>query len=194
MELPRLGEIRQRSHLFEASTAWSFTRFDLAAGGEAQLVEGIWTDGGFFEMLGVPAVLGRTLSPQDDQRGGGPDGPVAVIGYGFWQRQFGGAADVIGRAVNLDGVSFTIVGVTPPEFFGLEVGRSFDVAVPLQTEALIRGRDSALESASTNFLSILARLAAGQPIETTAGELRREQREIRDATLEPMSKEAADRF
>ena len=87
-------QIRQRSHLFEAATAWSFTRFNLAAGGEAQFVEGIWADGGFFEMLGVPAVLGRTLSPQDDQRGGGPDGPVAVIGYGFWQRQFGGAADV----------------------------------------------------------------------------------------------------
>ena len=70
-----------------------------------------------------------------------------MISYGYWQRQFGGAADVVGRSLRLDGVPFTIVGVTPPDFFGAEVGRTFDVVVPLQTEPLIRGRDSALNPA-----------------------------------------------
>jgi putative ABC transport system permease protein len=191
---PAWEQIRQRSHLFEAATAWSFTRFNLASGGETQFVEGIWADGGFFETLGVSAVLGRTFSTLDDHRGGGPDGPVTVISYGYWQRHFGGAADAIGRSVRLDGVPFTIVGVTPRDFFGVEVGRSFDVVVPLRTEALIRGRDSALDSASTNFLSILARLKRGQSPDAAAAELRRVQPEIRDATLGPWRKDVADRY
>ncbi len=191
---PAWEQIRQRSHLFAAVTAWSFTRFNLGSGGGTELVDGILADGGFFETLGVPAVLGRPFSALDDRHGGGADGPVTVIGYGYWQRRFGGAADVIGRSVRLDGVPFTIVGVTPPDFFGVEVGRSFDFAVPLRTEALIRGRDSVLDSAATNFLSILARLKPGQSLESASAELRRMQPEIRDATLGPWSKDVVDRY
>jgi len=191
---PAWEQIRQRSHLYQAATAWSFTRFNLASGGETQYVEGIWADGGFFETLGVGAVLGRTFSTVDDQRGGGPDGPVAVISHAYWQRQFGGVAGVIGRSVRLNGVPFTIVGVTPSDFFGVEVGRSFDLIVPLRTEALIRGRDSALDSASTNFLYLLARLKPGQSIEAAIVDLRREQSGIRDASLGPWSKDVADRY
>ena len=87
------------------------------------------------------------VTPTDDRRGGGPDGPVAVISYGFWQRRFGGAADVIGQQLTVERVPFTIVGVTPPEFFGTDVGRTFDVAIPLGTEPLIRGKESALDRA-----------------------------------------------
>jgi predicted permease len=192
---PAWLQIRQRPHLFESASAWSFSRFDLASGGETQFVEGIWADGNFFELLGVPAVLGRTFSTVDDQPDGGPDGPVTVISYGCWQRRFGGSQDAIGRVVRLNGVPFTIVGVTPQEFFGVEVGRSFDFIVPLlPTELLARGRDSRLESASTNFLSILARLKPGQSLEAASAALRQVQPEIRNATLEPWSKDVADRY
>jgi putative ABC transport system permease protein len=191
---PAWEQIRQRPHLFEGATAWAFTRFNLASGGETQFVEGIWADGGFFDMLGVSAVLGRSFSPRDDEPGGGPDGAVTVISYGYWQRHFGGSADVIGRPVRLNGRPFTIIGVAPPEFFGLEVGRSFEFAVPLRTEALIRGPDSALASASTNFLTILARLERGQSLESAASELRRVQPEIRGATLGRWSKDVVDQY
>ena len=66
---------------------------------------------------------GRTWTVDDDRRGGGPDGAVAVISYAFWQRRFAGAHDVIGRSLMVERVPFTIVGVTPPGFFGLDVGR-----------------------------------------------------------------------
>jgi putative ABC transport system permease protein len=191
---PAWDQIRQRPYLLEAATAWSFTRFNLASGGETQFVEGIWADGNFFGMLGVPAVVGRTFSTLDDRPGGGLDGPVTVMSYRYWHTRLGGATDVVGRSIRLNGVPFTIVGVTPPEFFGVEVGRSFDFIVPLQTEALIRGRDSALDSASTNFLSILARLKPGQSLDVAAAELRRVQPEIRKATLGPWSQDVADRY
>ncbi|HWF85364.1 MAG TPA: ABC transporter permease, partial [Vicinamibacterales bacterium] len=131
---PIWEEIRQRPHLFDATAAWSFTRFNLATGGEKQLVDGVWVSGSFFETLGVPALIGRPFSDADDRRGGGIDGPVAVISYSFWQRRFGGAADAIGRSLRLEGVPFTIVGVTTPDFSGPEVGRAFDVMVPVGDE------------------------------------------------------------
>lgn len=128
---PIWEQIRDRQEPFQSTGAFSLTRFDLAQGGEADLAEGLWVSGGFFDALGIPAMLGRTLTPQDDRRGGEPDGPVAVVSYAFRQRRFGGAGNAIGKRLTLNGVPFTVVGVTPPSFSGPNVGRSFDVAAPL---------------------------------------------------------------
>ena len=191
---PFWAEIRRRPQLFEAATAWSFTQFNLSSGGETRFVGGLWADGGFFKALGVPVVAGRAFSEIDDQPGGGPDGAVAVISHGYWQREFGGAAEAIGRSVRLNSVPFTIVGVAAPDFFGPEVGRTFDFIAPLRTEALIRGGDSALESSSTNFLTVIARLRPDQSLDTAAAALRSHQREMREATLEPWRKDVLDRY
>ena len=114
---PVWKQIDRREDLFDRAAAWSFTRFNLSSGGEAAFVDGLWASGSLFDALGVPALLGRTFSDADDRRGGGADGPVAVISYGLWQRHFRGAADAVGRSLPLDGVPFTIVGVMPPGFF-----------------------------------------------------------------------------
>src|SRR2546428_8657422 len=76
---PIWDQIRQRGQLFDGAFAWSSSRFNLASGGETAFVDGIWASGGMFDTLGVPAMLGRTFTEVDDRRGGGPDGPVAVI-------------------------------------------------------------------------------------------------------------------
>ena len=191
---PFWAEIRRRPQLFEAATAWSFTQFNLSSRGETRFVGGLWADGGFFRALGVPVVTGRAFSESDDQPGGGPDGAVTVISHGYWQREFGGTAEAIGRSVRLNSVPFTIVGVAAPGFFGPEVGRTFDFIAPLRTEALIRGGDSALESSSTNFLTVIARLRPDQSLDAAATALRSHQREIREATLEPWRKDVLDRY
>jgi predicted permease len=175
--------IRDRREAFGGATAWSSTRFNLAAGGQTELVDGIWASGQFFDVLGVQAVLGRTFTPEDDRRGGGPSGPVAVISYGFWQRRFGGSADVIGKPLMVERVLYTIVGVTPPEFFGAEVGRKFDVAVPIGTEPLVRGRESALDRRSNWWLAIMMRLKPGQSVDAGTSVLRGMQPQIREATM-----------
>jgi len=182
---PIWEEIRDRhAHLFDGAMAWSETRFDLAAGGEAEFVDGIWASGGFFEVLGVPAILGRTFTAEDDRRGGGPGGPVAVISYRFWQQRFEGAADVIGRPITIGRLAYTVVGITPPEFFGPEVGRSFDVIVPIGTEPLMRGpANSGLDRRSMWWLEIMARLTPGQTAEQATTALRHVQPQIREATL-----------
>jgi predicted permease len=192
---PFWEQIRRRPDLFAGTAAWSFTRFDTSSGGETQFVEGMWVDGGFFTTLGIPAFRGRTVLASDDQPGGGQDGAVAMISYGYWQRQFGGAGDVVGRVLTLNSVPFTVVGIAPPAFFGMEVGRTFDVAAPLATEALVRGRDSTLDSAATNFLSIVGRLKPGQSPDSAQAALRVVQHEIREATTEASwTKDLRDRY
>lgn len=82
--------------VFEGAFAWSFARLDLAQGGETELVQCIWAGGGFFDVLGLTAILGRTFNEVDDRPGGVREGPVAVISYEFWQRRFGGAPEAVG--------------------------------------------------------------------------------------------------
>ena len=173
---------RRASQMFDGAVAWSDERLNLsAAGGEVQAVDGLYVSGDFFSTLGVPALLGRTLTARDDARGGGADGPVAVISYGMWQRRFGGDADVIGTPLVIERVPFTIIGVTPPEFFGAEVGRSFDVAVPINAQRLIRDKDSDIDKGF--WLYIMVRLKAEQTAQAATSLLR---------AVEPQIREAAD--
>jgi predicted permease len=182
---PLWEEIRDRDkQIFDGAFAYSTPRFNLAGGGETRFVNGIMASGEYFEVLGVPAILGRTFTPADDVRGGSPDGPVAVVSYSFWQRQFGGAADAIGRTIALDRVQFTIIGVTAPEFTGVDQGNSFDVAVPLGAEPLIRGaKESAMDQRTWWWLRIIARLKDGDSLEHALVALRTVQPQIREATL-----------
>ena len=191
---PAWKEIRRRTELWEAATAWSFTQFDLSSGGATRFVTGLFADGDFFNTLGVPAAVGRTFSALDDQPGGGPDGPVVVISDRYWQRELGGAANAIGTSVRLNSVPFTIVGVTPPGFFGPEVGRDVDAIVPISAEALIRGRDSELGESAANFLTLLARLKAGQSLNAAAAAFRGVQGEVRQATIGPWGPDVTARY
>src|SRR5262245_23421361 len=99
---PIWEEFRRRPELFAGAAAWSGSRFNLSSSGETQFVDGIWASGRFFDTLGVPALLGRTFTDDDDKRGGGTAGPVTVISYGFWQRHFGGAASAVGSTLSID--------------------------------------------------------------------------------------------
>jgi len=162
-------ELQPHASLFDDAFAWTPARFDLAERGERQPVAGIFASGGYFAALGVAAIRGRTFTPADDRPGGGADGAVAVISYGLWQRRFAGADSVIGTPLVVDGATVTIVGVTAPQFRGLDVGSAFDVAVPLETEPLIRGSRSGLR---TSRLLVMLRLKPGQSLEAATGTLR----------------------
>jgi putative ABC transport system permease protein len=183
---PIWEQIQQRTDIVDGAFAWSTlgARFNLAQGGESQFVRGMFTTAGLFPTLGVTAALGRTLTPADDRRGGGPDGAVVVISHAFWQRHFGGAPDVVGRTLVLERVPLTIVGVTPAGFLGPDVGRSYDVAVPFGVEPLMRGTaESWLDRRSTWWLSIMVRLKPEQTLDEATLVLRGVQGSVRAATL-----------
>jgi predicted permease len=181
---PIWESIRARRHAFAADAfAWATVRFNLSSSAATDMVEGLYASGGMFEVLGVPAALGRTFTQQDDVRGGGPDGAVAVISHAMWQRRYGGAPDVIGKSLAIERVPFTIIGVAPKGFFGPDVGRSFDVAVPLGTEPLIRRDDSALDARLSWWMNIMVRLKPGQTAEQATAVLRSLQPHIREETI-----------
>ena len=182
---PIWEQFRDRPDLFAGSFAWSSTRFNLSQSGQTEMVDGVWASGGYFDVLGVKPLLGRVFTTDDDRRGGGPDGPVAVISYEFWQKRFGGAGDAIGKSLTVERVPFTIVGVTPPDFFGVDVGRTFDVVIPIGTEPLIRGKESSLDRRSNWWLAIFVRIKPEQTLESATMALRGVQPQMREATLPP---------
>jgi len=180
---PQWEYLRDNQDVFAGLTVTGGARFNLSAGGEARPVSGLFVNGQYFDTLGVTPIVGRTFSRDDDRRGGGPDGPVAVLSYGFWQREFAGDAGVVGRSIVLDGSPFTVVGVTPRDFFGVQVGQAFEVAVPLGTEPIIRGPESSLDRRSNWWLTAIARLAPGQTLEQAQSRLRALQPQLREATM-----------
>ena len=182
---PIWEQIRDRSDLVDGAFAYSSSRFNLSTTAQTDYVDGFWASGRIFDVLGVPAILGRTFTEADDRRGGGPDGAVAVISYRYWQSRYGGAADLIGQQLTIDRVPYTIIGVTPPEFFGVAVGRTFDVAIPIGTEPLSRGKESILDRRSTWWLEVFIRVKPNQTLESAAAALRGVQPQIREATLPP---------
>ena len=174
----RMRERAMTTASFEDGFAWAPVRVDLSDGGEVRPADALFVSGGFFSTLGVPALLGRTFTPADDQKGGGPEGVVAVISHSLWQRRFNGAADVIGTALPVDGVRCTVIGVMPPDFFGIEVGQPFDVALPLAVEPAVRGARAFLHQPSALMLTAMFRLAPGQSVETATAALRAMQPDI----------------
>ncbi len=182
---PIWQQIHDRQDAFAGVVAWGETRLHSVQDGQPAELRGLYVNGEFFDVLGTPAWLGRTLTRRDDQRGGGQDGPVAVISYRYWQQRFGGSPSAIGSTIALDRVPFTIVGVTPPDFFGLDVGQTFDVAVPFGTEPLVRGRESTLDNRSVWWLNVMVRVKPDQSVADAAARLRAMQPRIREATRPP---------
>ena len=159
-------KLQARTGLFDGSLAWFGRPVALGQGAQSDVANGLFVSGGFFTTLGVPARSGRVFTPADDVRGGGTSGPVAIVSHAFWQRRLASDPHIIGTSVIVEGVSFTIVGVTPREFLGLEVGQSFDVALPLAAEPLIRGNDSALLQPASYLLLVMLRLKPSQSLQS----------------------------
>jgi putative ABC transport system permease protein len=167
---PLFQAIRAQQQGFSDVFGWGITTWNLATDGEYRPAQGLYVTGGFFGGLGVKAQIGRVITDADDKAGCGA--PGAVLTHGFWQSRYGGNPSVIGQPITLDGRSFEVIGVTPPNFFGPEVGRSFDVAIPVCAEPMIRGTGSALGKPDYWFLDMMARLAPGWTIERADAQLR----------------------
>jgi predicted permease len=156
---PQWDEIRRNQQAFAEVMAWSNDRINLAPGGEPHYAQALHVSGGFFRGLGVNAVLGRTLNDSDDSSA---CSPAAVISYSFWQSEFGGDRSVLGRNLNLNGNAVPIVGVTPPSFFGVQVGTRYDFAIPLCAERLTdTDKMNRLTDKAGYWVSVMGRLKPG---------------------------------
>jgi putative ABC transport system permease protein len=148
-------------------------------GGVSGTVDRFFVSGDFFETLGVSPLVGRLFTPADDVAGGGPSGLTAVISYKLWRDRFGGSLTAIGASVIFERVPVTILGVTPPDFHGIEVGRTFDVILPIKTEPLIL--PAIAFDDNVTWLSVILRMKPGVSLDAATAALRSVQPQIRDA-------------
>jgi predicted permease len=175
---------REQQRGFSSVFAWSPATFDLSTGGQQRFAENaLWVSGEFFSTLGVQPLLGRVFTAADDGPACASAGVVAS--YAFWQRELGGTPSAIGSTVSLNGHSFPVIGVTPAAFFGVEVGRSFDFAVPICVDKVINGARSRLDQPSNWWLSVMGRLNPGWSLTRAGAQLDSISAKLFEETLPP---------
>jgi predicted permease len=172
---------RDSQETFSGVLAWSNNNFNLSPGGEARFARGLFVSGDFFRVLGVAPLMGPVLTAADDHRGCGL--PGAVISYSFWQRELGADPSAIGRKLMLNFHQVEVIGVTPAGFSGLEIGRSYDVAVPICSQAVLSSQDNWLDAGTVWWLTVMGRLKPGETLAQASAQLRATTPAIFQATL-----------
>jgi predicted permease len=174
MPYPQFERIRQRGKTLESLFAITpLGRVTVAYRGESAIAEGMYVSGDYYRSLRLTPHLGRLLTEADDV----PGQAVAVLNHAYWQRRFGGSPDVIGASISLNQLPFTIVGVEPKGFNGTEVGRPYEISVPLRSLEMFSDSPPAWNGAFTTWLYIMGRLRSGatlQQAETEAREIFRQ--------------------
>src|SRR6266542_4154341 len=137
-------------------TFFSDPRINVGVDGKAEVANGQRVSGSFFVVLGVNAVLGRTIIEADDKIPGAD--PVVVISYHYWERRFARDPAIVGKSITLNGHPFTIIGVTPPDFFGVSVGEAPDLWTPTTMYTQLKPGESIEEYFNSPLPYVLARL------------------------------------
>src|SRR5258706_7894096 len=155
---PLCRVLQQQTRLFDGVLCRAEIEVNLTAGGDPRPVAAEIVSGSYFPVLGVGPALGRIIEPADDAAPGA--GPVVVLSYDFWQAQFGGAADIVGRQVLICNHPMTVVGVAAAGFRGVDVGAVPAIWIPtsMYADANLGTGDEDLLNGHTRWLQILARL------------------------------------
>ena len=170
--IPHWRDVRARGKdVFSDAALWTFVNLSVSAGGRPERVIGQMVSANFFTVLGVGAERGRVFVPSEDV--GELAHPVAVISYPSWQRRFGGAPDVVGKSLIVNGNAYTVIGVAPRDFRGMIPLVTPELWVPLmQLRQVNPGNATAMEQRGENSFNIIARLATGVTMERARARMR----------------------
>ncbi len=129
-------DLREQNETFAQVAGYSFAPMSVSIGGEPIYVLGQMTSGNYFDALGVSAQHGRTFLPEEDVSPGSH--PVAVLGNAFWSNELGGEPGAVGRTITINGTPFTVVGIAPPDFYGLNVGVEPALWIPFMMNRVVQ--------------------------------------------------------
>ena len=161
--LQTLARFRQEQSVLSDVFAFAPVDITLNAGGQAEVVSAQVVSGNYYSVLGVPALVGRTITDADDNAA---VTPVAVLSHRLWTTRFGSDPAIAGKQVNINNVAFTVAGVTPPGFVGTaEIGSTQDVTIPIAWEPQISGEQTNTRGAGIWWLRMMGRLKPGATIE-----------------------------
>ena len=164
VSVPGFLDYKRKSRSFTSMAVQTGWQANLTGIDEPVRLQGQRVTGEFFTTLQVPALLGRTLQPGEDSAG---HDRVAVLSYDAWRRIFGGAPDIVGRSLSLNGESYEVVGVMPSGFRDF-FNRNAEVWAPL----VFQPDQMTDDNRTTEFLNLIARMRPGVPVEQAAGEMR----------------------
>ncbi len=133
---PDYVAVRDQNNVLDGLIAWGGITASLNSNDQTDLVTGAIVTGNFFDVLGVRAQMGRVMTTEDDKIPGAH--PVTVISQGLWQGRFAADPNIIGRQLLLNGNTFTVIGVLPKGFDGLQLGVTRDLYVPMMMQATMR--------------------------------------------------------
>jgi predicted permease len=154
---PMYQAIRDKNTCFAGVLARSGLDLNVGYGGQSEQLYGELVSGNYFTALGVRPWLGRLFADDDDRVPGGH--PVAVLGYGYWQRRFGSDPSIVGKQIILNAKPMTVIGVTPPGFYGTELARDPGVRVPMMMATIFRPVPAnRLQNPRHRWMTIMARL------------------------------------
>ena len=162
---PMFEQMRDRAHMLTGVFAWEPRTLQAEWTKEPEPTSMVLVTGAFHTTLGLQPAAGRLITQADVGNTAAEAQAVAVLSHDAWQRRFGGDHAAIGRSLRIEGQPFTIVGVTPPGFFGVAVGMSPDVTIPVtMLPRLRRDERDALVNAGSFWLSIMGRRHPGMSI------------------------------
>jgi hypothetical protein len=156
---PNYRDLRDRNTVLSGLVAYRFLPASLGLPGNNQRLWGYLVTGNYFDVLGVGAARGRVLHPDDDLHPGAH--PVAVLTWPCWQKRFGGDPAAVGRTVKINGMDFTILGVTPQGFFGTELFFAPDIFFPSMMQKQLEGGKGYLENRDAGNFFAAGRLKPG---------------------------------
>src|SRR5215470_17978096 len=152
-------DFRDRNAALAGLFAHQILPLNLGRGEKPERVRGAVVSGNYFDVLGVKALIGRTFAPEEDRT---PNShPVAVIGYGLWQRRFGFDTRVIGQKITLNEHDFTIIGVAPKDFGSPFAGLALDVWTPTMMKDYVARPHFSLTDRGSRWLMVMGRLKPG---------------------------------
>ena len=183
---PMFEQVRDRAHMLRSVFAWEPRTMQVEWTMEPEPTSVVLVTGAYYDTLGLLPAAGRLLTPADVGNSASEAQAVAVLSYGTWQRRFSGDHTAIGRTLRIEGQPFTIVGVTPPGFFGVSVGLSPDVTIPVTMIPRLRSDErNALVSAGNSWLYIMGRLHPGMSIAQADAAFQPVWRDALAATVSP---------
>ena len=160
--VPLFRGLEHRHEVFSQVFAFDRRKFQVRGTSETESVNGQLVSGDFFSALETPPLLGRTLTPVDDSKGGNPSGFGVVISESFWQRWFNRAPNVIGQKLQIDNTAFTVVGVMPKRFIGADPLQRPSIFAPLAVEPVLDGSRNLTDAGlHAWWLTVVGRLEPG---------------------------------
>jgi len=167
---PMYQDLRDRNDVFNGVIARGGVQMNVSYGDQTERVQAELVSGNFFQVLGVRPWAGQLLTQDDDATPGAH--PVAVISYGYWQKRFGGDPSIVGKTIVANEHPLTVLGVTPPGFFGLYLSSAPDVWVPLMMTPVFNPLPpTRLNSRKHQWLTLMARRKEGISIERAQASL-----------------------